>query len=108
MDEDTLRRAAEPFFTTKQVGEGTGLGLSAVQGLAEQSGGAFRLESKLGHGTTAALWLPVSEQPITELMVDRDEIGLPVLANTRTVLLVDDEELVRTAIAAMLTEVGTR
>jgi CheY-like chemotaxis protein len=106
MDEDTLRRATEPFFTTKQVGEGTGLGLSAVQGLAEQSGGAFRLESKVGRGTIATLWLPASEQPVTEPVVDRDEVALPVLADTKSVLLVDDEELVRTGIAAMLTEVG--
>ena len=106
MDEDVLRRATEPFFTTKQVGEGTGLGLSAVQGLAEQSGGAFRLESKVGRGTVATLWLPASEQPVTEPVVDRDEVAMPVLADTKSVLLVDDEELVRTGIAAMLTEVG--
>ncbi len=107
MDEDTRRRATEPFFTTKGVGEGTGLGLSAVQGLAEQSGGAFRLESKLGCGTTATLWLPVSEQAVAdEEFSESEPVALPVLAGARPVLLVDDEELVRTGIAAMLTEVG--
>ena len=61
MDEETLQRATEPFFTTKGVGKGTGLGLSMVHGLAEQSGGRFTLRSRKGEGTTAELWLPVAE-----------------------------------------------
>jgi len=60
MDEDTLKRAAEPFFTTKGAGKGTGLGLSMVHGLAAQSGGAMRMMSQQGEGTTIELWLPVS------------------------------------------------
>jgi signal transduction histidine kinase len=59
MDEETLRRAVEPFFTTKGVGKGTGLGLSMVHGFVEQSGGRFTLQSQKGKGTIAALWLPV-------------------------------------------------
>ena len=61
MDEATLRRAMEPFFTTKGPGKGTGLGLSMVHGVAEQSGGWFTLRSRPGEGTTAELWLPVAE-----------------------------------------------
>ena len=61
MDEATLKRAAEPFFTTKGAGKGTGLGLSMVHGLAAQSGGAMRITSQPGDGTTVELWLPVSE-----------------------------------------------
>ena len=61
MDADTLARAAEPFFTTKGVGKGTGLGLPMVQGMVEQCGGRFRLESELGKGTRAEVWLPVTE-----------------------------------------------
>jgi signal transduction histidine kinase len=61
MDERTLRRATEPFFTTKGVGTGTGLGLSMVHGLAEQSGGMLILKSKPGVGTTAELWLPAAD-----------------------------------------------
>jgi signal transduction histidine kinase len=58
MDGATLARAAEPFFTTKSVGRGTGLGLAMVQGLASQAGGRLVLHSRLGHGTVAELWLP--------------------------------------------------
>src|SRR5258708_2221136 len=61
MDEATLKRAAEPFFTTKEVGKGTGLGLSMVYGLAAQSEGGTRISSRLGEGTTVELWLPVVE-----------------------------------------------
>ena len=61
MDEVTLRRAMEPFFTTKGLGKGTGLGLSMVHGVAEQSGGWFTLRSQKGEGTTAELWLPVAD-----------------------------------------------
>lgn len=58
MDAVTLTRAAEPFFTTKPVGKGTGLGLSIAHKLATQAGGALRLISQLGRGTTVELWLP--------------------------------------------------
>jgi signal transduction histidine kinase len=59
MDKETLERAVEPFFTTKALGQGTGLGLSMAHGFAEQSGGAMRLVSHVGHGTTVSIWLPV-------------------------------------------------
>lgn len=59
MDAETLARATEPFFTTKGIGKGTGLGVSMVHGLALQSGGTFRLLSTPGKGTTAEIWLPV-------------------------------------------------
>ena len=60
MDEETRRRAIEPFFSTKGVGQGTGLGLSMAHGLASQLGGALTIESEQGEGTTIGLWLPVS------------------------------------------------
>src|SRR6476646_2813493 len=62
MDEDTLRRATEPFFTTKGVGKGTGLGLSMVHGLAEQSGGTLILKSVPGGGTTAEICIPAAQE----------------------------------------------
>src|SRR4029450_6531699 len=68
MDEETLRKATEPFFTTKGVDKGTGLGLSMVHGFAEQSGGRLILYSQKAKGTTAELWLPVAKasvQPVT-------------------------------------------
>ena len=58
MDAATLARAAEPFFTTKEVGKGSGLGLSMAHGFAAQSGGALRIESTPGQGTVVTLWLP--------------------------------------------------
>jgi signal transduction histidine kinase len=63
MDETTLARAFEPFFTTKRIGSGSGLGLPMVQGFAAQSGGAVRIQSKLGEGTTVELWLPRADEP---------------------------------------------
>jgi PAS domain S-box-containing protein len=104
MDEDTLRRAVEPFYSTKGVGKGTGLGLSMVHGLAAQSGGALMLRSTPGIGTTAELWLPVAEMPAEKMAAHRDD----AIAEMRplTILLVDDEELVRHGTAEMLGEMG--
>jgi signal transduction histidine kinase/CheY-like chemotaxis protein len=104
MDEATLHRAIEPFFTTKGQGEGTGLGLSMVHGLAAQSGGALKIQSKVGKGTTAELWLPVAEgQAETHGEVDGT---MPQQPRRASILIVDDENLVRTATAAMLREMG--
>ncbi|HKU08586.1 MAG TPA: MHYT domain-containing protein, partial [Bradyrhizobium sp.] len=89
MDEETLRHAQEPFFTTKGVGKGTGLGLSMVKGLAEQSGGVLRLKSQRGEGTTAEIWLPASEEQVAPAPEP-----LRAAARNRpavSVLLVDDD-----------------
>jgi signal transduction histidine kinase len=72
MDKETLERAAEPFFTTKAAGQGTGLGLSMAHGFAEQSGGVMRLESRTGHGTTVSIWLPVSPNRNTTSALDNE------------------------------------
>jgi len=104
MDKQTLARAVEPFFSTKGVGKGTGLGLSMVHGLAAQLGGALDLRSRPGEGTTAEIWLPVAAEAAT---ADDLESGPPVQARRHaTILLVDDEELVRIGTAEMLTDVG--
>jgi len=104
MDEATLHRAIEPFFTTKGQGEGTGLGLSMVHGLAAQSGGALKIRSEVGRGTTAELWFPVAagqaEAP------DVADGRLPLQPRRASILIVDDENLVRSATAAMLREMG--
>src|SRR4030095_13719385 len=70
MDEDTLARATEPFFTTKGTGKGTGLGLSMVQAMAEQLARQCLLQSKLGEGTTIELWLPAVERPAAAAQVE--------------------------------------
>ncbi|GAA0296725.1 response regulator [Sphingomonas oligophenolica] len=104
MDEETLRRAIEPFYSTKGIGKGTGLGLSMVHGLAAQSGGALRLQSAPGEGTTAELLLPLAHQPAEQIALHRDE-PIPRMSRLH-VLLVDDEELVRRGTAEMLTDLG--
>jgi PAS domain S-box-containing protein len=107
MDEATVRRAMEPFFTTKGPGKGTGLGLSMVHGVAEQSGGWFTLHSRLGEGTTAELWLPAAERQAPALARDaRAESDTAVDQPALTVLAVDDDALVLTNTVAMLDDLG--
>jgi PAS domain S-box-containing protein len=108
MDEATLARATEPFFTTKGTGKGTGLGLSMVHGLAEQSGGALVLTSKKGEGTTAEIWLPVAEAGTPRATrSESDEGAAPAKAMRKlTVLVVDDDPLVLANTAAMLEDLG--
>jgi PAS domain S-box-containing protein len=103
MDEETLRKATEPFFTTKGIGKGTGLGLSMVYGFAEQSGGRLSLNSRKGNGTTAELWLPVtktSAQPVaTPQPTDK-------VLRSLTILAVDDDALVLMNTVGMLEDMG--
>jgi signal transduction histidine kinase/ActR/RegA family two-component response regulator len=106
MDAATLARAGEPFFTTKPVGKGTGLGLAMARSFAEGSGGRMTIESEPGQGTRICLWLPataaetgaVPPQPVTV------EPGCP--ARSARVLLVDDEPAVREVLAAQLKDAG--
>lgn len=104
MDEQTLARAAEPFFTTKGVGKGTGLGLSMVHGFAEQSGGRLILKSTKGVGTTAELWLPVADANSVRVE-SPEEVSFPAL-KPLTVLVVDDDPLVLMNTSAMLEDLG--
>lgn len=106
MDEATLAKAVEPFFSTKGVGRGTGLGLSMVHGLAAQLGGAFFLTSAPGEGTRADLYLPVAETPARPSARSAPAPAPNVMP--MSVLLVDDEDLVRKATAEMLRELGHR
>ena len=104
MDEATLSRAVEPFYSTKGVGKGTGLGLSMVHGLASQLGGALTINSTLGIGTNVELWLPQS----AELLVFANPEAKATLVSkgSGTALLVDDEDLVRLSTADMLIDLG--
>jgi signal transduction histidine kinase len=104
MDEATLARATEPFFTTKGAGKGTGLGLSMVHGLAAQSGGALRLSSRPGDGTTAELWLPRAQA--VPAPVTAPARAAPQVPCSCTVLLVDDDALISMATCEMLKDLG--
>ncbi len=106
MDEETLKRATEPFFTTKGVGKGTGLGLSMVHGVAEQSGGWFTLRSRKGEGTTAELWLPVAEGQQVPAINRGKSVDAVVDQASLVVLAVDDDILVLTNTLAMLDDLG--
>ena len=103
MDKVTLKRAVEPFFSTKGVGKGTGLGLSMVHGLAAQLGGAMTISSQPGLGTRIDLWLQVAALPAD---TDPKEKAAENLTATGTVLLVDDEALVRSSTADILADLG--
>ena len=104
MDEATLARAVEPFFTTKGVGKGTGLGLSMVHGLAEQCGGRLVLKSQKGRGTTAELSLPIAEVESASVPQRDAEDGGSV--RPLRIMVVDDDSLVLTNTAAMLEDLG--
>jgi signal transduction histidine kinase len=106
MDEATLRRACEPFFTTKDKGRGTGLGLSMVHGFAAQSGGAMQITSRVGGGTLVELWVPVADGAVADLL---EPAAAPArAANTRSlrVLVVDDDPFVGESTAAMIEDLG--
>ena len=105
MDAATLARATEPFFTTKGLGRGTGLGLSMVHGLAEQSGGKLLIRSHPGLGTTVDLYLPATVRASGE---QRRQLANPVehAAEALDVLVVDDDPLVLANTAAMLEDLG--
>ena len=106
MDEATLARAVEPFFTTKGVGKGTGLGLSMVHGLAEQCGGRLVLTSQKGRGTTAELWLPIAEVESPGVVPDRASEDSGQSARALRIMVVDDDSLVLSNTAAMLEDLG--
>jgi signal transduction histidine kinase/CheY-like chemotaxis protein len=105
MDEETLARAIEPFFTTKATGKGTGLGLSQVYGFATQSGGDVRIVSAPGAGTTVTLLLPLSDAPGAR--ADRHSAGrLEPASRSGRILLVEDNDEVGAFAAMLLGELG--
>ncbi|MFP3547337.1 PAS domain S-box protein [Rhizobium sp. SIMBA_035] len=105
MDAETLANATQPFFTTKGVGKGTGLGLAMVQGLMAQSGGQLELKSTPGVGTTAELWLPVSGEHST-LAASTPEPVFDPAPTAMTVLVVDDDALVLMNTVLLLEDLG--
>jgi signal transduction histidine kinase len=103
MDDATLKKAIEPFFSTKPVGKGTGLGLSMVHGLAVQLGGALELSSEPGKGTVATLWFPAATEPAVARGATAQEARAGASA---TILVVDDDRLVAMSTVGMLEDIG--
>nr|WP_227494303.1 hybrid sensor histidine kinase/response regulator [Ramlibacter pallidus] len=107
MPQDVIDRAFDPFFTTKPIGQGTGLGLSMVYGFARQSGGFATIESRVGEGTAVSLLLPrwhgeASDGPVVQPV---SEIGQ---SRGETIVVVEDDDVVRTLAAETLTGLGYR
>jgi CheY-like chemotaxis protein len=108
MSEAVAARAFEPFYTTKEVGKGSGLGLAQVYGVARQSGGGLRIRSAPGDGTTIELYLPrsLAETPATS--EPRADARLRAIDTHATLLVVDDQEDVREVAVAQLEALGYR
>ena len=106
MDDATLAKATEPFFTTKGPGKGTGLGLSMVHGLAAQSGGLLKIHSEPDVGTTIELWLPrAMTSAVSVSRLTQSSEASPATAPCK-VLIVDDDQLVMTGTSAMVDDLG--
>jgi PAS domain S-box-containing protein len=103
MDEATRARLFEPFYTTKPVGEGTGLGLAMVFGAVERAGGRIWVYSEPGHGTTFKIYLPIGEGSASSRPVVGDEL-MP--GGTESILVLEDDELVRDVVERTLRRLG--
>jgi CheY-like chemotaxis protein len=105
MSPTVLLNAIEPFYTTKSTSEGTGLGLSTVYGFAKQSGGHLSIQSELNQGTTATLYFPVSEKPLS-LVNDNRTSDLIKSAQGELVLLIEDDTVIRELAFGTLKNLG--
>ncbi len=103
MSPEVLAKAVEPFFTTKPVGEGTGLGLAVISGFVKQSGGYLDIHSEIGQGTTVKLYLPRSLQDV----IDTELVSLDTpRGGGETILIVEDNDTVRTILSDALRDLG--
>jgi len=108
MTPEVVARVFEPFFTTKPLGQGTGLGLSMVYGFARQSGGHARVQSEPGQGTVVRLYLPRHQGEAEERQIAREPVEPPRAGAGETILVVEDEEVVRNLIVEVLGDLGYR
>jgi PAS domain S-box-containing protein len=106
MTREVLARAFEPFYTTKDVGHGTGLGLSQVYGFVKQSGGNVKIYSEVGHGTTVKIYLPRLHSEHDVLAASDTEVSAPRSSAGQAILVVEDEEDVRAYTTSILRELG--
>ncbi|EJN09855.1 histidine kinase,PAS domain-containing protein,Response regulator receiver domain protein [Herbaspirillum sp. YR522] len=106
MSPDVVARAFDPFFTTKPTGQGTGLGLSMVYGFAGQSEGTVRIYSELGHGAMVCIYLPRYVGDDIEEDPGLSDEPVPAAAGRKTILVVDDEPLVRMVAVEVLEDLG--
>lgn len=102
-----IEKVFEPFFTTKEVGKGTGLGLSMVYGFVKQSGGHIKIYSELGIGTTVRIYLPRSAEAPAR-MAEPADFARPVVGGSETILVVEDDTMVRENVEAQLARLGYR
>jgi CheY-like chemotaxis protein len=107
MSAEVLERAFEPFCTTKEVGKGTGLGLSQVYGFAEHSGGATRIESQLGRGTTVRIHIPRANGQPAAGALPRERFGETPRGGA-TILVVEDDPDVREMVVGILSDLAYR
>jgi CheY-like chemotaxis protein len=107
MDRPTRERAFDPFFTTKEVGKGTGLGLSQVYGFARQSSGHVKIYSEVGEGTTVKIYLPRRHNDAEEENAAKTPVAMPSVGG-ETILVVEDDELLRTYTCDVLRELRYR
>ncbi len=106
MAPELVAKVFEPFFTTKEVGKGTGLGLSQVYGMARQSGGAARILSAPGEGTTVEIWLRAWDGQQAGTPGDAAPAALPHAQGSARILVVEDDTIVRESVVASLEAFG--